>query len=203
MSGKRRGSVRDRNWPEAGDPGPEMKDGLRQQPSSSAIAEVEQGDRRDPITVVIAGPPVAKARPRATRRGFVYTPAHTRKFEAHGRLAAQLAMGGRPPIEGPVRLELLAELPIPASWSQKKRASAVTGDVLPISRPDLDNYVKSGLDSINEIVIRDDCQIVEVRARKRYSNVPKLVMTIFPLGGVTIFLPGGDTLDLRDGDMTP
>ena len=27
----------------------------------------------------IAGPPVAKARPRATRRGFVYTPAHTRK----------------------------------------------------------------------------------------------------------------------------
>jgi hypothetical protein len=40
-----------------------MKDGLRQQPSSSAIAEVEQGDRRDPITVVIAGPPVAKARP--------------------------------------------------------------------------------------------------------------------------------------------
>ena len=151
----------------------------------------------------IAGPPVAKARPRATRRGFVYTPAHTRKFEAHGRLAAQLAMGDRRPIEGPVRLELLAELPIPASWSQKKRASAVTGDVLPISRPDLDNYVKSGLDSINEIVIRDDCQIVEVRARKRYSNVPKLVMTIFPLGGVTIFLPGGDTLDLPDGDMTP
>jgi hypothetical protein len=36
--------VRDRNWPEAGDPGPEMKDGLRQQPSSSAIAEVEQGE---------------------------------------------------------------------------------------------------------------------------------------------------------------
>ena len=183
MSGKRRGSVRDRNWPEAGDPGPEMKDGLRQQPSSSAIAEVEQGDRCDPITVVIAGPPVAKARPRATRRGFVYTPAHTRKFEAHGRLAAQLAMGDRRPIEGPVRLELLAELPIPASWSQKKRASAVTGDVLPISRPDLDNYVKSGLDSINEIVIRDDCQIVEVRARKRYGVAPKLVLTVFPQEG--------------------
>jgi hypothetical protein len=61
--------VRDRNWPEAGDPGPEMKDGVEQQPSSIAIAETEQGDRHDPITVVIAGPPVAKARPRATRRG--------------------------------------------------------------------------------------------------------------------------------------
>jgi hypothetical protein len=50
--------VRDRNWPVGGDHGPEMRDGLRQQPSSSAIAEVEQRDRRDPITVVIAGPPV-------------------------------------------------------------------------------------------------------------------------------------------------
>jgi Holliday junction resolvase RusA-like endonuclease len=156
-----------------------------------------------PVTVVIAGEPVAKARPRLTRRGIAYTPAHTRKYEAHGRLAAQLAMDGRPPIEGPVRVELVAELPIPVSWSQKKQARAITGDVLPISRPDLDNYLKSGLDSINEIVVRDDSQVVEVRARKRYSTTPKLVLTIFPLGGVTIFLPGGDTLDLRDGDMTP
>jgi hypothetical protein len=78
-----------------------MKDGIELQPSSIAIAEAEQGDRRDPITVVIAGPPVAKARPRLTRRGIAYTPAHTRKYEAHGRLTAQLAMGDRPPIEAP------------------------------------------------------------------------------------------------------
>jgi hypothetical protein len=37
--------VRDRNRPETGDLGPGMKDGLdQQQPSSSAIAEVEQGE---------------------------------------------------------------------------------------------------------------------------------------------------------------
>jgi Holliday junction resolvase RusA-like endonuclease len=135
-----------------------------------------------PVTVIIAGEPVAKGRARMTRKGFAYTPAHTRKYEAHGRLAAQLAMNGRPPIEGPVRLELLAELPIPASWSQRKQARAITGNVLPISRPDLDNYVKSGLDSINEIVIRDDSQVVEVRARKHYGLAPKLVMTIIPQG---------------------
>jgi Holliday junction resolvase RusA-like endonuclease len=136
----------------------------------------------DPVTVVIGGEPVAKGRPRMTRRGFAYTPSHTRKYEAHGRLAAQLAMNGRPPIEGPVRLELLAELPIPISWSAKKRSRAIVGDVLPCSRPDLDNYVKSAQDSINEIVIRDDSQIVEVSARKRYSTTPKLVLTIFPKG---------------------
>jgi Holliday junction resolvase RusA-like endonuclease len=134
------------------------------------------------ITITVAGEPVAKGRPRMTRRGFTYTPAHTRKYEAHGRLAAQLAMDGRPPIEGPVRVELLAELPIPASWSNKKRARAITGDVLPIGCPDLDNFVKSAQDAINEIVIRDDSQIIEVSARKRYGVAPKLVMTVFPLG---------------------
>src|SRR6266516_1151141 len=97
-----------------------------------------------PITILIAGEPVAKGRPRFVRKtGIAFTPAHVRKFEAHGRLAAQVAMNGRPPLEGPVRLELVAELPIPVSWSQKKQARAITGDVLPISRPDLDNYLKS------------------------------------------------------------
>jgi Holliday junction resolvase RusA-like endonuclease len=135
----------------------------------------------DPVTVVIAGEPVAKARPRLTRRGIAYTPAHTRKYEAHGRLAAQLAMDHRPPIEAPVRLELVADLPIPASWSGRKRALAITGDVLPTCRPDVDNYVKAAIDSLNEIVVRDDSQIVEITARKRFSIAPKLVMTVFPL----------------------
>lgn len=134
-----------------------------------------------PITVLIAGEPVAKGRPRMTRRGIAYTPAATRKFEAHGRLAAQTAMDGRPPIEAPVRIELLAELPVPASWPERKRAQAITGDILPTSRPDIDNYIKSALDSINEIVVCDDSQIVEVRASKKFGIAPKMVMTIFAL----------------------
>jgi Holliday junction resolvase RusA-like endonuclease len=133
------------------------------------------------ITVVIAGEPVAKARPRFTRRSIAYTPAHVRRYEAHGRLAAQLAMGDRPPIEAPVRLELVAELPIPASWSGRKRARAVAGDLFPTSRPDVDNYIKARLDSLNEIVVRDASQIVEITARKRFSIAPKLAMTVFAL----------------------
>ena len=52
-----------------------------------------------PVTVIIAGPAVPKGRARMTRRGVAYTPAKTRKYEAHGRLAAQLAMDGRPPLD--------------------------------------------------------------------------------------------------------
>ena len=86
----------------------------------------------EPITIIVQGEPVAKGRPRMTRRGFAYTPTATRKYEAHARMAAQLAMDGRPPIETPVRIEVLAELPIPASWSERKKAEATPA---PCDRP--------------------------------------------------------------------
>jgi Holliday junction resolvase RusA-like endonuclease len=136
-----------------------------------------------PVTVIIDGPAVAKGRPRMTRRGFAYTPAATRKYEAHGRLAAQLAMDG-PPIDVPVRLVALVELPIPASWSGRRRAAAITGDIRPTSRPDIDNYVKAAADALNGIVITDDALIVELDARKRYSGDPKMVLTVMPLAAL-------------------
>lgn len=94
-------------------------------------------------------------------------------------------MRGRPPIKAPVRIELLIEVPIPTSWSARKRAQAIAGDVRPSSRPDLDNYVKS-LDALNGIVIVDDSQIVEIHARKKYGTAPKLIATVFPLDGAAV-----------------
>jgi Holliday junction resolvase RusA-like endonuclease len=138
-----------------------------------------------PVTVIVSGAPVAKGRPRMTRRGFVYTPSSTRKFEAHGRLAAQLAMNGRPPIEMPVRIELLVELPVPMSWSKRKSADAMVGLVRPTSRPDVDNYLKAILDAINTIVIVDDAQVVDVCATKKFGIAPKMVATVFPLAAAS------------------
>jgi Holliday junction resolvase RusA-like endonuclease len=133
------------------------------------------------VTIVIGGDPVAKGRPRFTRKGFSYTPAATRKYEAHGRLAAQEAMGDRPPIAGPVRIIALVELPVPASWSRTRTAAALTGDIRPTTRPDLDNYLKAAMDAINTIVVADDSLIVEIDAGKRYGVQPKLVVTVIPL----------------------
>jgi Holliday junction resolvase RusA-like endonuclease len=134
-----------------------------------------------PVTVIVDGAAVAKGRARVTRRGFVYTPAATRKYEAYAKLAAGEAMAGRPPITAPVRVELLVVLAPPGSWSGRRRAAATVGDVLPTSRPDLDNYIKSISDAINTVVIVDDSQIVELRARKRYGVAPKLIATVFPI----------------------
>jgi Holliday junction resolvase RusA-like endonuclease len=133
------------------------------------------------ITVAISGEPVAKGRARITRRGFAYTPAATRKYEAHGRLAAQLAMDGRPPIDGPVLISVRVELPVPSSWSARKRAAALTGGIRPTSRPDVDNYVKAVLDALNGIVLADDALVVELRATKQFGTVPQMVATISPI----------------------
>src|SRR5262249_37446987 len=133
----RRGAMDEKIGPGVGDTGPVSEDIQRDASHSTATAASASA-----ITVVIGGAPVAKGRPRMTRKGFAYTPSATRKYEAHARMAAQLAMDGRPPIEAPVRIEVLAELPIPASWSERKKAEAITGTVRPTSRPDVDHYVK-------------------------------------------------------------
>jgi Holliday junction resolvase RusA-like endonuclease len=148
-----------------------------------------------PVTVVVDGVAVAKGRPRFVRKtGVAFTPAHVRKYESAARFAASVAMDGRPPLSGPVRLELLIVLPIPTSWSRKRRLAAIGGLIHPTSRPDLDNYIKL-CDALNAIVVIDDSQIVEVRARKRYGEAPKLVATIFPLE----FLqkPAGETTSVE------
>jgi Holliday junction resolvase RusA-like endonuclease len=134
-----------------------------------------------PITVTIAGPAVAKGRPRMTRRGFTYTPATTRKYEAHGRLAAQEVMAGRAPIAAPVRAEITVSLPVPASWSAKRQDAALRGEIRPTSRPDTDNYIKAALDAVNAIVVTDDSLVVELAAEKKYARVPQLTITITPL----------------------
>jgi Holliday junction resolvase RusA-like endonuclease len=137
-----------------------------------------------PVTIIIGGPAVAKGRPRITRKGFAYTPAKTRRYEAHGRLAAQEAMDGRPPIAVPVRAEITVDLPVPVSWSAKRQDAALRGEIRPTSRPDTDNYIKSALDAVNAIVVTDDSLVVELVAEKRYARIPKLSIVITPLSAL-------------------
>jgi Holliday junction resolvase RusA-like endonuclease len=137
------------------------------------------------VTIVIGGEPIAKGRPRMTRRGFAYTPAATRKYEARGRLAAQLAMNGPAPIAVPVRAEITIDLPVPTSWSVKRHDPALRSNIRPTTKPDCGNFIKSALDAINGIVIADDNLVIEVAAIKQYAPVPQLTIAIAPLAALT------------------
>ena len=129
------------------------------------------------VQFTVTGRPLAKGRVRFTKTGHAFTPDRTVGFEGKLALAAQVAMNGRPPVEGPVAVTLEVHLPIAVSWSKKKRESAVAGWLRPTGRPDLDNFAKM-LDACNMVVWNDDAQIVELVVFKRYSEAPQLAITV-------------------------
>ena len=135
----------------------------------------------DPVTITLLGEPVAWARTRLGSRCIPFTPARQRTNAATLRLAAQEAMKSRLPFDCAVRIDLQIEFSIPSSWSRKKQAAAMRGEVRPGKRPDLSNIAKQIEDAFNTVVFRDDALIVEYGLlRKVYSNQPKLVVTVLP-----------------------
>lgn len=48
-------------------------------------------------------------------------------------------------------------------------------------RPDLDNLEKAILDGLNKTAFEDDCQVVEMKSQKVFSDVDKIVITVTEL----------------------
>lgn len=70
----------------------------------------------------------------------------------------------RRPIEGPISVDLVFTVAKPASAPKRTRT-------WPAKRPDLDKLIRSTLDAITDSgAIRDDAQIVELTAAKRYPG---------------------------------
>ena len=133
------------------------------------------------IEIVVLGVPVAKGRPRfAKATGHTYTPEKTRNFEAALKYAAEQVMGDKPPLEGPISLEIDVMLPIAMSWPKKQQAAARSGALRPTKKPDFDNYAKV-VDALNMVVWLDDGQVVDARVRKHYSDKPGMWIRVSQL----------------------
>lgn len=133
------------------------------------------------IEIVLLGKPVPKGRPRFNRQtGVAYTPAKTAKYETELKFVAAQVMGDRPPLEGPLALDMRVTVPIPQSWSKKKQADALSGKIMPTGKPDLDNLMKT-VDSCNLIVWIDDSQLVDTILQKRYGEKPGLRLRVTPV----------------------
>lgn len=145
------------------------------------------------ITFFVPGVPVGKQRARSSTRITTgangkakaatrhYTPAETVNYEALVSWTAKKAFGSLPLITGPVDIELRIFLPVPASWSKRRRALALDGLVLPTVKPDVDNIEKAISDALNKVVWRDDAQVCDVVKRKRYSEQPGVMVRIKPI----------------------
>lgn len=117
----------------------------------------------------IPGRPFAKQRPKAAivaGRARVYTPEETVSFESK---VAEIARPHFPdPIEGPVKLRIVAVFAVSASWSKKRKAAS--DGSFHTQRPDSDNLAKAIKDGLNRIAWRDDSQVADVRCVKRWGR---------------------------------
>lgn len=132
------------------------------------------------IVIRLDGVPIGKGRPRFSRAtGAVHTPERTVRFEDRLSIKAQSVMAGRPLLSGPLYVEIVALMPVPASWPKKRQAAALAGLERPTKKPDYDNFAKV-LDACNLIVWKDDSQIVHGDVQKFYSDRPCFAVRVTP-----------------------
>jgi len=136
------------------------------------------------IAFHVPGAPQGKGRPRVGKIGphaRLFTPSKTVAYEGLIAHAAHAAMAGAPLFEGPVGCELTIHCAVPQSWSGKKQRSALASEILPTSKPDIDNVVKAIFDGCNGVLWRDDVLVVELAVRKRYAATPGVYVKAWAL----------------------
>lgn len=132
------------------------------------------------INFIIYGDPVPKARPRFARIGrFIrtYTDKKTLIAENSFKIKAFKYKPAKP-LEGALKIMLGIYVRIPKTYTSKKIIQAESGTIKPITRPDLDNFIKLILDSMNKTFYKDDNQIVWLNCFKAYSKNPRIEVMI-------------------------
>lgn len=130
---------------------------------------------------IVPGEPVAKQRPKARmiRSGgrmtvSMRTPKKTLEYESRVAEACVDVPRFEP---GPVRVAIITVFERPKRLMRKKDPD---GRILKVTRPDIDNVVKSILDGMRE-VWSDDSVVCDVRAEKYYAakdEEPMAIVTV-------------------------
>lgn len=136
------------------------------------------------VTFQVPGKPQGKARARTfqnpkTGRMASATPEKTVLYENFIKdRFLQKSNGFYLESDVPVTLRIVARFLPPKSKSKKVKQQMLDGKILPLKKPDMDNIVKVAADALNGVAYHDDTQIVFVMAKKVYSAVEGLDITV-------------------------
>lgn len=133
------------------------------------------------IQFTVYGEPVAQGRPRFTTIGGHPSAYDPKESKSYKQIVRGEAVKVRPevPLAGAISLTVKVYRSIPKSFSKKKTAAAISGDLRPITKPDLDNVIKGIKDALKSVIWRDDSQVVDLAdSGKWYSDVPRVEITI-------------------------
>ena len=125
------------------------------------------------IRFIINTAPTAQARPRhAVRSGFSVTYKSEQKKTNEQTLEALIApYAPKEPFNNAVSINFTAYIPVPQSFSKKKKELARANKIFPTKKPDIDNLCKQLLDTLTRLNFwLDDKQVVEISAKKMYAE---------------------------------
>ena len=99
--------------------------------------------------------PESKQRPRFGAKGKVYNPQRKKELGYKWEAARQMRLqDSESTLESPVCVNMVFHMPMPKSWSQKRKKEQFGKPMT--SKPDIDNLMKWSLDVLNGIAYQDD-----------------------------------------------
>ena len=125
------------------------------------------------MKITIYGDPKAQKRPRFARRGKFVTTYDPSNLEKDNFICQIIKNKPDKPIEGALSLMCRYYLPIPKSFSKRKKIRLTQETTPHVKRPDLDNLDKFVMDCMNSIFYSDDSQIYSKQSFKFYSPIPR------------------------------
>ena len=135
------------------------------------------------IILTVDGPPTPWKRPGYNHKNrVVFDTQKKEKEQCRWQLRAQMK---EKPFTVPLEMEVIFYMEIPESTSRPRRKQMLRNEIHHMIKPDVDNLQKYILDCMTGVVYEDDCQVVDIRARKIYSETPRTVMCILPKSSCT------------------
>ncbi len=130
------------------------------------------------IRLTIAGEPSAQTRPRAQRRGqgiHIHDTQDTVEARAYARRQVENQWGNRRPLEGMLKISVVAIFACPKSHERKREPPALR---FKPNGKDIDNIAKFYMDVLNGLVYGDDSQVCSLKAAKFYAAQGDRPMTV-------------------------
>jgi Holliday junction resolvase RusA-like endonuclease len=153
------------------------------------------------IVLKVDGKPTGKGRPRFVKAtGRTYTPGDTARAENRVQLAWIDA--GRPRIDGPVWMTVIAVLERPKSHYRVNGTLNAQGQrhPIPVRKPDVDNLLKLAMDALQGHAYGDDVNVMSAQVMRRWAQDGEHEHTRIRIGHVHVY-----TYDLTPGvrSVTP
>ncbi len=127
----------------------------------------------------VPGKVIGKGRPRLNSyTGVVYTPTRTKDYESLVEQYFLLKYPRFKALEGRIKVNIIAYFSIPKTTKKSDINEMLENNISPTKKPDIDNIVKSILDSMNKFAFKDDNQITKLEVEKKYALEDKVYVKI-------------------------